>query len=435
MKTKLLIILISILSFNGEANNETLKGYWTGSIKLHGKMVDLTVVINSENNTFSSKDLMLVEQPLSNLEIKNDSVYFSLILDVELFFKGALSPKGIRGTINMVNGPPQMKMEFKLIKQDIIPYKPYDVENISIVSDRVVLSASYFKQKGKRKYPAIVLLQGSSTNLKSDYIFDADFFAKRGFEVLIFDKRGNGESTGEYLPSTYNDLINDAIACLKYMKTQKSVDTNKIGLWGYSQGASLLPKIISKTDIPAFLIAKSPEVISVTEAAAFSDSLRVIQFGYSKTEGHIVAESHREIERMILNNTNHQDLQVYIHQNAREFPFMNQTGLYGSLDIDKSEYKGFYWSGRTEIFLNYWQNVSIPTIVLFGERDALINTKKNEQILRSFNNEFLEIHVFGKANHHLKNTYNPAIDKEFDFPRLVEKYSKVIDLWIEEKIQ
>jgi len=34
----------------------------------------------------------------------------------------------------------------------------------------------------------------------------------------------------------------------------------------------------------------------------------------------------------------------------------------------------------------------------------------------------------------LKKTFNPAIDKEFDFPRLIEGYSEYIEKWIENKI-
>jgi len=434
MKLKLVPFLLISILLNSCANSETITGYWTGSIGLNGKIVDLSVDLNSDKQTFSSYDLMLVEQPITNLKVNNGNIYFSLVLDVELDFKGELKNNQINGTVEMQNGPPNMNMVFNLIKQPTIPKKSYSIENLTIKSGNIVLSAAFYKQKEKGKFPALVLLHGSSTNLKSDYVFDADFFAKRGFEVIIFDKRGNGKSTGDYYISNYDDLIDDAIACLEMLNKRESVDKSKIGLWGYSQGAMLLPKIITKTSIPSFLIAKSPEVVSVTEAAAYSDSLRVVNSGNSKANGHIVAESHRKVEKMIRNGNDYKSVEMFIHQNTQKYPFMNQTGLHDRISINESEFNGFYWKGRTENFYSYWKNLNIPTLVLLGERDALINTKKNNLLLDNLKNQNIKVMVFPYANHHLKKIFNPAIDREFDFPRLIEGYADFVDKWIEKEI-
>ncbi len=419
---------------NGCANSETITGYWTGVIEMNNKKVDLVLDLNSERQTFSSYDLMLLEQPINNLKVNNGNVTFSFVLDVEMHFKGELKNDEINGTVEMQNGQPNMNMTFDLTKQPKTPEKPYSVENLTIKSKDIILVADYYKQKAKGKFPAIVLLHGSSTNLKSDYLYDADYFAKQGFEVLIFDKRGNGKSTGEYSTSDYEEIIDDAIACLEILNKKESVNKDKIGLWGYSQGAMLLPRIASKTDIPKFLIAKSPEIISVTEAAAYSDSLRVVNFGNSNLSGQIAANSHREVEKLINNGANCKEVESYIQQNAQKYSFMNQTGLYSSLTIDKNEFDGFYWKGRTENFYSFWKEIRIPTLVLLGGRDDLINTEKNKLLLNNLSNEYIEIVDFPLANHHLKKTFNPTMDSEFDFPRLIEGYTENVEEWIEKEI-
>ncbi len=419
---------------NGCANSETITGYWTGVIEMNNKKVDLVLDLNSERQTFSSYDLMLLEQPINNLKVNNGNVTFSFVLDVEMHFKGELKNDEINGTVEMQNGQPNMNMTFDLTKQPKTPEKPYSVENLTIKSKNIILVADYYKQKAKGKFPAIVLLHGSSTNLKSDYLYDADYFVKQGFEVLIFDKRGNGKSTGEYSTSDYEEIIDDAIACLEILNKKESVDKDKIGLWGYSQGAMLLPRIASKTDIPKFLIAKSPEIISVTEAAAYSDSLRVVNFGNSNLSGQIAANSHREVEKLINNGANCKEVESYIQQNAQKYSFMNQTGLYSSLTIDKNEFDDFYWKGRTENFYSFWKEIRIPTLVLLGGRDDLINTEKNKLLLNNLSNEYIEIVDFPLANHHLKKTFNPTMDSEFDFPRLIEGYTENVEKWIEKEI-
>ncbi|MBI9069652.1 MAG: hypothetical protein JEZ09_20315 [Salinivirgaceae bacterium] len=41
--------------------------------------------------------------------------------------------------------------------------------------------------------------------------------------------------------------------------------------------------------------------------------------------------------------------------------------------------------------------------------------------------------IFLHANHHLKNSFNPAIDKELDWPRLIDGYDNYIQKWLDKK--
>lgn len=432
---KNLSILFALLTFCSCNSAQTISGYWSGKMEMNGKTIDISFDINSKGNLFSSYDLMLLVQPISNLIIKNGIISFSVVLDVEVVFKGTISGKQITGAATINGIPPNMNIFFLVTKHVEKPVKPYSVESITIKSSNVSLSAEIYKPNSKGKHPAIVLLHGSSTNLKSDYIFDADYFAKLGFEVLIFDKRGNGKSTGNYYLSSYDDLIVDAIICLETMYKRKSVNKDRIGLWGFSQGAMLLPKIVSQTNIPKFLIAKSPEIVSATEAAAFSDSLSIVNSGSSEFNGKIVADSHRKVEKMIREGKIYSEVELFIQQNAQQNNFMNQTGLYGNIIIDRNEFNGFYWQGRKEYFIPFWENVNIPTLVLFGERDNIVNTEKNNSILKSLNKGNIDISIFPKANHDLKKVFNPTTDTEFDWPRIIEGYSDYVEKWIKVKLK
>jgi esterase/lipase len=402
---------------------------------MNGKTIDLSIVLNSKDSLFSSYDLMLLDQPISNLNIKKEIISFSVVLDVEVFFKGTISGKNIKGTATLNGGPPNMNIIFSLTKQAEKPIKPYFIESQTIRSSNITLSADIYKPHTEGQHPAIVLLHGSSSNLKGDYIFYADYFAKLGFEVLIFDKRGSGKSTGNYYASSYDDLIADAIVCLETMYNRESVDKNYIGLWGLSQGAMLLSKIATETNIPKFLIAISPDVNSVVEAAAFSDSLRVLNSGYSELNGHIVAESHRTVAKMIREQKSYNEVEAFIRQNAQMYSFMNQTGLSGHTNIDKDAFNGFYWKGRTFNLISFWKNINIPTLVVFGGRDQLVNADRNFLILESINNHNIETKLFSKANHVLKKSFDPTLDAEFDFPRIIEGYTEYVEKWIKSIIE
>jgi len=405
-------------------------------MEMNGKTVDVSLEFNSGKALFSSHDLMLFQEPVTLLELKSDTISFSINIETLIRYKGVLKNGKIVGSVDVQGMPPTMKIGFSLVKKsDTPPPRAYSVEKLTVRSNGVNLSAEIYKPSTNQLHPAIVLLHGSTTNLKEQYSFYADFFAGLGFEVLIFDKRGNGESTGSYSTASYDDLADDAIFCLEELKGRKKVDKTRIGLWGFSQGAMLLPYIITKTNIPSFLIATSPEVYSVSEAAAFADSLRVTNRGYSSADGHLVAESHRQVQKMIRDGNNCKNVETFINQNADKYSFMNQTGLYGNIHIDKSEFDGYFWKGREKDFYPYWKNLSIKTLVLFGEDDEYINAGRNEKALSGFRNPKITIKTFHRANHAMKKSFNPAKYPDFDWPRITDGYLKYLGNWIENEIR
>ena len=436
MKVKIVLAFLIFLVFNGCTGSTPINGYWTGLMEMNGKTVNISISINPEYSSFSSSDLMLLREPISNLKIKNEKISFFVVLDVEMLFEGTLVNNQISGNVKMQGGPPNMKIGFNLEKKsDSIPANSYSIEKLNVKSDDVILSAEIYKPNTKKLHPALILLHGATTNLKSQYNFYADFFANLGFEVLIFDKRGNGKSTGNYANAKYSDFVNDAIACVEKMKNRESVDKEEIGLWGHSQGASLIPLIIAKSDIPKYLIAKSPEVISISEAAAFSDSIRIINSGNTPSNASVAAESHRQVEKMIRNGNDYKEIENFINQNARNYSFMNQTGLYENIIINKNEFESYYWKGRIENFYPYWEKINIPTLVLFGEDDEFVNALKNEAILKSLNNKNIEIKLFPRANHNLKKSFNPIKYPDFDWPRVTDGYLNFVEKWLAVKIK
>jgi len=435
MKIRIALSIFALLLISSCSNSNPLSGYWVGSMEMNGKTVDISLEFNSDKATFTSNDLMLFEAPVSELKFKSNTISFSIDIETIFRFEGVEENGKITGSVNIQDGPPNMKIDFSLVKKsDTPPTKAYSTEKLSVNNKDVNLSAEIYKPLTNGLHPAIVLLHGSTTNLKNQYSFYADFFAKLGFEVLIFDKRGNGESTGTYSTASYDDLVEDAISCLIMFKNRKTVDTTKIGLWGFSQGAMLLPYIMTKTNIPSFLIAISPEVYSVSEAGAFSDSLRIVTRGNLPANGHIVAESHRQVEKMIRNGSDYREVETYINQNAVKYNFMNQTGLYGNISIDKSEYDGYFWKSREKDFYPYWKSLDIKTLVLFGEDDEYVNASRNENTLLGFENTKITVKKFPRANHTMKKTFNPAKYPDFDWPRITEGYLEYVEKWIENEI-
>lgn len=430
------IYLILVIFFSACQKSYPVTGYWEGHMKMNGKTVDISIQFNKEKSILSSNDLMLKDLAISDFKVEGSNASFSVILDAEMVFEGQINNNEIKGETTISGAPPNIKIDFFLKKvSDSIPSRLYSIEKKRIESsDGVILSAEIYKPKSNRPHPAIVLVHGSSLNNKIYYKFDADYFANLGFEVLIFDKRGTGESSGDLSASTYDDFSKDVITCLETLKKRENVDKTKIGLWGYSQGAMLLPFIVSKTEIPSFVIAKSPEIRSVVEASAFSDSLRVVSSGNINENGHIAAESHRKIGKMIEQNKEAKDLELFIKQNAEKHSFMNNTGLYQNIRITENDFNGYYWQDRVFNFYSYWEKLTVPALILFGEDDAYVDANRNLELINKIGNENISAKMFHRADHGLKKTFNPQKYPDFDWPRRVEGCNAFIENWLKNTI-
>ena len=118
-------------------------------------------------------------------------------------------------------------------------------------------------------HPAIVLLHGSGPLTRHSFGPWPRFFNSLGMAVLVFDKRGTGASTGVRLdastgaPATLssrsypNDLVDDALAALRFLQHRPEIDPKQIGFWGSSEGGMLATQVAARAGDVAFAIDSS----------------------------------------------------------------------------------------------------------------------------------------------------------------------------------
>lgn len=75
-----------------------------------------------------------------------------------------------------------------------------------------------------QRFPGILLIAGSGRNARNEefgghhepFLVLADTLARQGYAVLRYDKRGIGQSTGDYSAATTPDFASDAAAAQTY---------------------------------------------------------------------------------------------------------------------------------------------------------------------------------------------------------------------------
>lgn len=103
-----------------------------------------------------------------------------------------------------------------------------------------------FDSTGAKKYPVLMFVYGGpgSQTVKNDWD-SRDFFwyqalAQKGYVIVSVDGRGTGARGNAFRTATYANLgrleTEDQIAVARQLKTLPYVDSNRVGIWGWSYG-------------------------------------------------------------------------------------------------------------------------------------------------------------------------------------------------------
>lgn len=131
-----------------------------------------------------------------------------------------------------------------------------EYEDVSFgATDGVRLKGWFINGNGKGELPTLIICHGLGA-ARSDFTEIAAGLSRGGYNVLLFDFRGHGESDKKASSFGYLEQ-NDLIGALRYVKSRGDVDYNKIGVYGFSMGGAVAILVASKTEEIKAIIADS----------------------------------------------------------------------------------------------------------------------------------------------------------------------------------
>ncbi|MBQ3882875.1 MAG: alpha/beta fold hydrolase [Bacteroidales bacterium] len=142
---------------------------------------------------------------------------------------------------------------------------PYSTEEVSFSNGDAVLKGTLTLPQGWTKdTPVLVMVTGSGFQNRDEEIYEhkpfaviADHLAKNGIATMRYDDRGFGESTGDVVFYTTEDLKNDALKGVELMRERFS----KVGVIGHSEGGSIALMLASEGKAD-FIVSLAGMVVS-----------------------------------------------------------------------------------------------------------------------------------------------------------------------------
>ncbi len=147
-------------------------------------------------------------------------------------------------------------------------------QDVIFESEGAKLSGTLVTPAGSTIKAAVVFVHGSGPQTRSLTI--ADRFAEKGIAALVYDKRGTGNSEGNYESqqsvSGHNIelLAEDAAVALETLAKQKNLADVPIGFAGISQAGWIVPRAAHKTNKASFMVVWSGPVCKVSQEDIYS---------------------------------------------------------------------------------------------------------------------------------------------------------------------
>jgi len=315
------------------------------------------------------------------------------------------------------------------------PPKPnYRIEKISLVNGNVKLDANLYLPNSKELATAVVMVAGTGQRRKEEYNGWADKLASQGFAVLTYDKRNvtNFPNLNIRNPPTdignINDLAADATQAFRLLEKREEVNPRKIGFIGFSQGAVVIPMVAANNPAVAFVVAISGNTTTDREF--------IINQALNRLRARRADEATLKKAENLMNK-----LFVYAktknggEELQKELDAAHNEG-WGRFTVprqlpndDELKYL-MTWNSFEHNPADFWANVKVPTLLVFGERDDLIQVERSAEIINRVyagKSNLLTVKIYPNANHFIKTMPNP---QSFEWSRFANGYLEDLSGWL-----
>lgn len=246
-------------------------GAWTGKLKVSGVELALIFNIGEESATLDVPDQGAKDIPV---EVSRDAVG-GITLNVPAInasFKGLWAGKVIAGTFTQhgMSFPMTLTPGAPVVRRPQTPVGPfpYATEEVSFTNGDAVLKGTLTMPADcDRKTPVLVMVTGSGLQNRDEELFGhkpfaviADAFARAGIATLRYDDRGFGESTGDVVLCTTEDLKNDALAGVKLLRDR----FERVGVIGHSEGGTIALMLAGERQVD-FAVSLAGMIVSGAE--------------------------------------------------------------------------------------------------------------------------------------------------------------------------
>jgi dienelactone hydrolase len=275
-------------------------------------------------------------------------------------------------------------------------------EEVTFTNGNVTLSGTLIFPATPPPYPVIVYAAGGSdAGTREMFRVFAHFFALHGVAGLIYDKRGLGSSTGDWLRAGFDQLADDALAGIGLLKGRADIDPRHIGMMGASQSGWIVAMAASCSPDVAFIISQSGSGVGVEEQELYRSEAWLRADGFSEGEIREAMQFIRQRYQCAATGKGW-DALAEVEREASKKGWFAYTGGHAGKD---HPFWGFWRLIHDFDPVPVLQQVRCPVLAVLGAKDTFVPAERSAQIWRESlakaGNKDVTIKVFPDGDHSL----------------------------------
>lgn len=265
-------------------------------------------------------------------------------------------------------------------------------EQIHFSSGDIKLAGTLVIPAAPGPYPAIVLFHGSGYEERN--LSMAHWFAEQGVAALTYDKRGTGESAGNFSAVPFMKLADDGLAAVDFLRARTDIDQRRIGVWGLSQGGWLGPLAASRSSNVTFVISVSGPGVSPGEQMIFYYANDLRSRGLSENDVREASALRREVWESLRTGNGIEQARADLNRSRKAAWFNDlknqQYGLFDRLKTpaDWEKARSSIWF-KDEIGYDpvpTLEKLAVPALFIFGADDKLVPVPESVNAIKAVSN-------------------------------------------------
>jgi len=265
------------------------------------------------------------------------------------------------------------------------------MQELRIERDGFSLAASY----SPAGPTALIALQGAGEGTRDSRSLRHlhELLPPAGIGVVTFDRRGEGESTGDATRGRFELQVEDALAILD------ALDAEHVGLWGYSQGGWIGPLAAVASDAVAFLVLLASPGVTPSEQMMYAVERQLRLAGYGDEVVERALDLRRRFEAWVHRPEPDEELAAALWAGVDE-PWWGQAWLPPTLFDEESRR---LWIEEMDFDPRpVFAQVRVPTLLFYGAEDSWTPVEPSVGSWRAARGDEVEIVVVPGAEHDLR---------------------------------
>jgi pimeloyl-ACP methyl ester carboxylesterase/DNA-directed RNA polymerase subunit RPC12/RpoP len=260
---------------------------------------------------------------------------------------------------------------------------PYHESEVRFPSGDAEIAATIYIPTSRPPYPGVVFIHGSGSSDRRNAFAGgiARALAGRGVAVLLPDKRGSGQSTGDWKTVGLDVLAADSAAAAAVLQRQRGVKRGAVGLVGFSQGAHVAPLAATLEPGIAFVVAVSGSVVPIIEQTRDEVMMATERAGLDEAGQAEIAAIQAAAEHYGMTGSGWADYESKRNAAAnREWRGRAVAARFPSRPDDWI----WAWARLAGPYdpLPHWRQVRAPVLIVYGEKDTQVRIGRSIAIIR-----------------------------------------------------